>query len=94
MHDDHIARYSNTSSSWLIVCCNFEDIQHKLNTLNQMQGMAFGEAEKDLFQRHQRVMAGAPRWTPEGGTTALVVVMQGGQLYLANVGDCRAVLGR
>ncbi len=59
-----------------------------------MQATAFDDAERDLFRHHQRVVA-KPEWfAPEGGTTALVAVLHHNQLYLANVGDCRAVLGR
>ena len=65
-----------------------------LTSLAQAQAVAVGEAEKDLWQRHQRIMAEPHRFAPEGGTAALVVVLQGRCLSLANVGDCRAVLGR
>ncbi len=59
-----------------------------------MQATAFDDAERDLFRHHHRVVA-KPEWfAPEGGTTALVAVLHHDQLYVANVGDCRAVLGR
>ena len=59
-----------------------------------MQATAFDDAERDLLMHHQQVVA-KPEWfAREGGTTALVAVLHDKQLYLANVGDCRAVLGR
>ena len=59
-----------------------------------MQATAFNDAERELWQHHERVVA-RPEWfAAEGGTTALVAVLHHNQLYLANVGDCRAVLGR
>ena len=59
-----------------------------------MQATAFDDAERELWQHHERVVA-RPEWfASEGGTTALVAVLHHNQLYLANVGDCRAVLGR
>ena len=59
-----------------------------------MQATAFNDAERELWQHHERVVARPERFAPEGGTTALVAVLHHNQLYLANVGDCRAVLGR
>ncbi len=62
-----------------------------------MQATAFDDAERELFRHHQQVVA-KPEWFgpegPRGGTTALVAVLHHNHLYLANVGDCRAVLGR
>jgi len=59
-----------------------------------MQATAFDDAERELLRHHQQVVA-KPEWfAPEGGTTALVAVLHHHHLYLANVGDCRAVLGR
>ncbi len=59
-----------------------------------MQATAFDDAERELLMHHQRVVA-KPEWfAPEGSTTALVAVLHHNHLYLANVGDCRAVLGR
>ncbi len=59
-----------------------------------MQATAFDDAERELLRHNQRMVA-RPEWfAPEGGTTALVAVLYHDQLYLANVGDCRAVLGR
>ena len=59
-----------------------------------MQATAFDDAEMELLRHHQQVVA-KPEWfAPEGGTTALVAVLHHNHLYLANVGDCRAVLGR
>ena len=59
-----------------------------------MQATAFDDAERELLMHHQRVVA-KPEWgAPEGGTTALLAVLHHDHLYLANVGDCRAVLGR
>ncbi len=59
-----------------------------------MQATAFDDAERELLMHHQRVVA-KPEWfAPEGGTTALVAVLHHNHLYLANAGDCRAVLGR
>ena len=59
-----------------------------------MQTKALELSEADLLQRHQRILAGPTPRATEGGTTALVVVQHEGQLHAANVGDCRAILGR
>ncbi|DBB11741.1 TPA: hypothetical protein ACH3X3_005906 [Trebouxia sp. C0006] len=67
---------------------------HKGNSVLAGLATAFDDAERELLMHHQRVVA-KPEWfAPEGGTTALVAVLHHNHLYLANVGDCRAILGR
>ncbi|DBB06097.1 TPA: hypothetical protein ACH3X3_009656 [Trebouxia sp. C0006] len=70
---------------------------HNGNTVLAALATAFDDAERELFRHHQQVVA-KPEWFgpegPRGGTTALVAVLHHNHLYLANVGDCRAVLGR
>ena len=59
-----------------------------------MQAMAMELSEEDVWQRHQQILRGPHPGNTEGGTTALVAVLHEGQLHVANVGDCGAVLGR